>query len=113
MLVEMRNKRLYSTFTLSRVSPGVLVTWLVCKKKARGIMANTDKLISFPLNDKPDDSGDETESPGRRRLQRSGSFCEVDGGMKAGRLSVNLPKRAHSFRSCLKKTSTVELPPSE
>ena len=49
----------------------------------------------------------------RRKVQRSGSFSEVEGDMKAGRLSVNLPKRSHSFRSCLKKPSTVEAPPSQ
>ena len=45
----------------------------------------------------------------RKKKQRSGSFCEVEGDMKAGRLSVQLPKRSSSFRSCLKKPSTEKL----
>ena len=53
------------------------------------------------------------ENMTQRKVQRSGSFSEVEGDMKAGRLSVNLPKRSHSFRSCLKKPSTVEAPPSQ
>ena len=53
------------------------------------------------------------ENMTRRKVQRSGSFSEVEGDMKAGRLSVTLPKRSHSFRSCLKKPSTVEAPPSQ
>ena len=44
----------------------------------------------------------------RKKLQRSGSFCEGDGTLKAGRLTVSLPKRSHSFRSCLKKPTVEE-----
>ena len=53
------------------------------------------------------------ENMTHRKVQRSGSFSEVEGDMKAGRLSVNLPKRSNSIRSCLKKPSTVEAPPSQ
>ena len=92
-------------------SPGQLV-----KSKQR-IMASPGQPKSYPPCDGQDDGVADTnsENSGRRKMQRSGSFCEVEGGMKAGRLSVNLPKRAHSFRSCMKKPSmsTVEVPPSE
>jgi len=45
----------------------------------------------------------------RKKKQRSGSFCEVEGDMKAGRLSAQLPKRSSSFRSCLKKPLSEKL----
>ena len=71
----------------------------------------------YPPVSEESDSGVVTSSSEKmtqRKVQRSGSFSEVEGNMKAGRLSVNLPKRSSSFRSCLKKPSVVlEEPPSE
>ena len=78
-------------------------------------MAHLTKPASYLTCDGNFDSVVESnlENMTKRKVQRSGSFSEVEGDMKAGRLSVNLPKRSHSFRSCLKKPSTVEAPPSQ
>eukprot|EP00091_Calanus_sinicus_P009694 TRINITY_DN22566_c0_g1_i1.p1 TRINITY_DN22566_c0_g1~~TRINITY_DN22566_c0_g1_i1.p1 ORF type:complete len:142 (-),score=33.35 TRINITY_DN22566_c0_g1_i1:83-508(-) len=72
-------------------------------------MAHLTKPASYLTCDS--DVGSNIENMTRRKVQRSGSFSEVEGDMKAGRLAVTLPKRSHSFRSCLKKPSTVEAPP--